>query len=122
MAMEAAERQGSAPMACEDCFWRRLGFPSLNRRSGGRFCEPTELGAEYAHWAFTNVVPFDKTKPSEGGTTVRYGRAAPVPVVAIPADTLLVLFAISSYELRFGCSLARWNRMDGRYNKIVLDI
>jgi hypothetical protein len=46
--MEAVEQQGSAPEACEVCVacsWRRLGFPSLNRHSGGRFREPTKLGA-----------------------------------------------------------------------------
>lgn len=50
---------------------------------GGRFREPTELGAEYAYRAFTNVVPFDETEPSEPSTGGRYRRVLPVPMVAI---------------------------------------
>ena len=53
--------------------------------AGGRFREPTELGAEYAHRAFTNVVPFDETEPTEARTAVRYGRGLPVPMVAKPS-------------------------------------
>ncbi len=53
--------------------------------AGGRFREPTELGAEYAYWAFTNVVPLDETEPSEPNTGGRYGRGLPVPMVAKPS-------------------------------------
>ena len=36
-------------------------------------------------------------------------------------SVLSILAAISSYELRFGCSSARWNCMDESYNTMVLD-
>ena len=55
--------------------------------NGNKLC-PTELQAEYAHRPFTNVVPFDETKPMEGGTTVRYGRAWTILMVS----TLVVTF------------------------------
>jgi hypothetical protein len=55
----AAERQRSAPKACVACWRRWLGFHSLNRHYGGRLRESMKLGAEYAHQAFTNVVPFE---------------------------------------------------------------
>jgi hypothetical protein len=47
------------------CPWRRLGFPSLNRRSGGRFREPAELRAEYAHRAFKMLLCL--MKRTDGG-------------------------------------------------------
>jgi hypothetical protein len=56
-------------------------LPSLYRHPGGRFLEPTELGAEYAHWAFTKVVPFDEMEPTKVHTAVRS-----VPMVAMPSD------------------------------------
>jgi hypothetical protein len=63
---------------CDGCYvdWfrRRLGFPSLNRHSGDWFCEPTDINVEHGHRAFTNVVPFDESKPKEVRTTIRYGR------------------------------------------------
>jgi hypothetical protein len=64
-------------------------IPSLYRYSGGRFREPTKLGAEYAHRAFTNVVPFDEAEPKEVRTAVRYGRGLAVPMAAIPADAFV---------------------------------
>lgn len=121
----AVERQGSAPKGvyvCVACSLRRLGFPSLNRHPGGRFREPIELGIEYSHRAFTDVVPFEETKPTEPSTTVQYGRGLPVPMVTIGSVCFRILAAISSYELRLRCSLACWTRMDEGYNPTGLYI
>jgi hypothetical protein len=107
---------------CVVCSLRRLGFPSLKRHSGGRFREPTELGAKYAHRDFTYVVPFEETKPAEPSTTVWYGRGLPVPMVAIRSVCFRILAAISSYELLSRCSLACWTHMDEGYNTTILDI
>jgi hypothetical protein len=51
--------------------------------TGDRLREPTLFGAEYAHRAFKSVVPFDEMDPTEPSTGGRYGRALPVPMVAI---------------------------------------
>ena len=46
-----------------------------------------------------------------------------VPVVAGEVDFFhSILGAVSSYELRMRCSLARWIRMDEGYNTVALDI
>lgn len=54
---------------------------SVSRTDGAR--------AEYAHRTFTNVVPFDETKPTEPSTGGRYGWGLPVPMVAKLADAFV---------------------------------
>jgi hypothetical protein len=58
--------------------------------------------------------------------TIRYrqpnGQAAPVCLVVKPFDVRTKMAAISSHELRFRCSLARWTRMDEGYNAMVFDL
>ena len=46
-----------------------------------------------------------------------------VPMVVGGVDFFhSILGAVSSYELRIRCSLARWIRMDEGYNTMALDI
>jgi hypothetical protein len=66
-----------------------LGSSPLYIGAGGRFREPMELGAEYAHRSITNVVPFNKTNPTEPSTGGWYGRSLPVPMVAKLVDAFV---------------------------------
>jgi hypothetical protein len=56
------------------------------------------------------------------GTGARYGRTRLYLRPTKFCEIFHILGAISSYELRFGCSSARWTRMDEGYNTIALDL
>jgi hypothetical protein len=53
------------------------------------FHKPAEPGAKYVHRAFTNIVPFEETDPTESGTGGRYGRGLPVPMVVKLGDAFV---------------------------------
>jgi hypothetical protein len=90
-------------------WWRSV---SRIDKSWGRICP---LGLHICCYVWRN-------RPTEPGTAVRYGAGLPVLMVAKATGCFRILDAISSYELRFGCSSARWTRMDEGYNTFALDL